>query len=195
MRRRCRSILVLAFALALPLALTALPVAAQMPQGQGGSPLSGENSAAKKAAKQAAEEWLSLTDSGEFGKSYDAAGSRMQEQIPKNKWQKAGAAMQQKLGSLQNRQLVQAQYRESIPARKDTLTGEFVILGYMSKFESGRVIEQMLLEKEQNQWKVAGYSPRRPRPQGGRGGRGGGPGGGPGGGGPGGGSGGPGGGR
>lgn len=154
------STFILLFAISLTFAVA--PVQAQMQQ-QGG-----EHAEAKKQARKVAEQWLQLTDAGQFGKSWDEAASMMQDQIEREQWQKRSSKVHKQLGNLQQRQFAQAQYRDSLQTpQQETLQGPFVILMYQSQFDqAGRIIEQLITVKRDGTWKVAGYRPQRPPQQG-----------------------------
>jgi hypothetical protein len=131
----------------------------------------GGNAEAKEAARDAASEWLDLTDAGEFGASYDAASSFMQDQVDRKKWVQMGEKVSDQVGELQSRDFMQAQYRESIPQAEG---GPFVVLMYSSQFSSGPFREAVVAVKEEDAWKVAGYQVVPPQPAGGPGAQGGG---------------------
>lgn len=160
MIRRLSTFLLL-FAVSLAFAIA--PAQAQIPQSPQGDD---EHAEAKQNAREVAEQWLELTDAGEFGQSWDEAASMMQDQIEREQWQEAGSQMEDQLGDFQTRQFAQAEYRDSIQTQQETLEGPFVILMYQSQFEAGQIIEQLITVKRDDSWKVAGYQPQRPPQQG-----------------------------
>lgn len=158
MIRRLPTLLLL-FALSFTFALA--PAQAQLPQGpQGG----GEHADAKQNAREVAEEWLELTDAGQFGQSWDEAATMMQDQIEREQWEQRSSKVHKQLGEVQQRQFAQAQYRDSIQTpQNETLDGPFVILMYQSQFgQAGQILEQLITVKRDGSWKVAGYQPRKP---------------------------------
>lgn len=179
LRRLSTSLSLIAFSLL----LLAVPAQAQMTGGSAGS--SGDNADAKEAAREVAQEWLTLTDAGEFGKSWDQAAAMMQNQVERKKWKAQGQQMQKQLQDVESRSFAAAQYRESIPKVDG---GPFVMVQYKTDFATTTVQELVITTQEEGEWKVAGYT-LRPMRAPGQGGPGqGGPGqGGPGSGGPGGG--------
>ncbi len=158
------STLSLLFAISLTFALA--PVQAQMQQQQ-----DGEHAEAKQEAREVAEQWLELTDAGQFGQSWDEAAAMMQDQIEREQWEQRSSQVHDQLGDVQQRQFAKAQYRDSLQTpQQETLQGPFVVLMYQSQFEqAGQIIEQLIAVKRDGTWKVAGYQPQRP-PQRGQGG-------------------------
>jgi hypothetical protein len=110
---------------------------------------------AKKRARTAAEAWLSLTDDGQFGASWDEAASSLQNSVSREAWQKRGTQARATLDSLKNRELTSAVYRDStmqIPG-----DAPVVALRYSTDFEGGRTLEAVITAKQNTDWKVAGY--------------------------------------
>jgi hypothetical protein len=115
----------------------------------------GERARAVKEAQGAAASWLSFTDAGQFGESWDAADSTLKEKISREAWVKQGAQARSRLDSLLFRTLTRLQYRDStaqLPTR-----GPTVALQYRSEFEGGSVLEAVITTKQDDAWKVAGY--------------------------------------
>jgi hypothetical protein len=110
---------------------------------------------AKEQAQEAAESWLSFTDAGEFGKSWDAAAPPLQEGISREAWLDRGAKARSSLDTLRSRTLTRAQYQDSTAQLP---TGDPVVtLQYRSEFEGGSVLEAVVTTKQDSLWKVAGY--------------------------------------
>jgi len=131
----------------------AAPTQAQMP-----SASNGQNAEAKEAAKEAASQWLELTDAGEFGKSYDEASTMMQNQVKRDEWITQGEQVKaQNVTDPSSRELVVARYRETLPEADG---GPFVLMQYRSEFEPGTFNEIVLARKEEGDWKIAGYQVR-----------------------------------
>ncbi len=110
---------------------------------------------AKEQAQEAAESWLSLTDAGEFGESWDAAAAPLQEGITREAWLDRGTKARSSLDSLTSRTLTRAQYRDStaqLPTGNPVVT-----LQYRSEFEDRSVLEAVVTTKQDDTWKVAGY--------------------------------------
>lgn len=145
---------------AVALALCAAPTAYGQ---QTGMSADGANTEAKQAAQEAASQWLELTDAGEFGKSWDQGASLLQDQVERAQWAQKGEQVQTQLKELKSREFVQAQFRDSL---QQVGNGPFVILQYKSEYGVGPVQEIVFTAKEDDTWKVAGYTVRPMRPQG-----------------------------
>lgn len=115
----------------------------------------GDHADAKEAAREVTEQWLELTDAGDFGESWDEGAALMQNQIPRETWVEQGKEAKDELEALRSRQFSRAQYRDSL--QQAPSEGPFVLLTYRSEFEAGSFEEAVLAIKEGDQWKVAGY--------------------------------------
>lgn len=110
---------------------------------------------AKKEARTAAEEWLSLTDAGKFEESWKTADSTLQKGISRTDWILQGTRARNQLKELRSRELAKTQYRDSTAQLS---TGSpVVILQYASEFEGGSTLEAVITTKQDTTWKVAGY--------------------------------------
>lgn len=110
---------------------------------------------AKDSARAAAEDWLSLTDAGEFGRSWDEADSTLQAGVGREVWIDQGRRARYRLDTLQSRRLTTAQYRDStirLPGASPV-----VILQYTSEFGGGSVLEAVVTTQRDTAWTVAGY--------------------------------------
>lgn len=133
----------------------AAPAEAQnMPQQQ-----SPENPEAVEEARQAAEEWLELTDSGSFDESWNQAASLLQDEVTQDEWTSQSEDVTNQVGSIEERNFMGGQYQENIPNLPE---GEYVIMQYEATPSD---LDQKLMEivattKEDGEWKVAGYTMR-----------------------------------
>ncbi len=103
----------------------------------------------------AAQQWLALVDSGDYGQSWDNADALFQQKISRQQWESTlggGSAY----GSVVSRQLTSATPDNNIPAAP---AGKFVVIQFHTKFaNSPALIETITLTQEPNgQWRVAGY--------------------------------------
>lgn len=121
-----------------------------------------DTSAAKENAQDAAEDWLSLVDAGEFSASYQDAANVFKGQLQEGDWTERGNQIQTQLGELKSRALVDARYMEEIPQAPE---GEYVALRYDSEFSNGQMNELVILAQEGDGWKVAGYMVGPPQQQ------------------------------
>ncbi len=109
---------------------------------------------AKQAAQDAAESWLALTDADAFDESWDEASSLLQERISLEEWARKGERLRDSIQAPSSRSLTAAEYRTSLARAPG---GPFVILKYRSTFEDGQFEELILVVREEEAWKVAGY--------------------------------------
>ncbi|WP_410337204.1 DUF4019 domain-containing protein [Longimonas sp.] len=134
----------------------AAPAEAQnMPQQQ----QSPENPEAVEEAREAAEEWLELTDAGSFGESWDEAATLLQDEVSQEEWTSQSEDINDQVGDIEERNFMGGQYQEDIP---DLPEGEYVIMQYEATPSD---LDQQLMEivattKEDGEWKVAGYTMR-----------------------------------
>jgi hypothetical protein len=112
---------------------------------------------AKEAtARKAAEAWLKLVDQGEYGKSWDEAGSFFKGAVGRDQWEKQVGSARKPLGAVKNRKLAGAQYTKQLPGAPD---GEYLVIQYQVSFENKQsAIETVTptLDKD-GQWRVVGY--------------------------------------
>ena len=107
-------------------------------------------------ATMAAEEFLLLVDTSQYGQSWDAASSFFKSQVPKETWVKQISSVRTAFGKVTNRQILKAQYMTQLPGAPD---GQYVILQYDTTFENKRkAVETItpMLDKD-GKWLVSGY--------------------------------------
>lgn len=116
-------------------------------------------SAAEKAeqrAQTAAEQWLSLVDSGKFAESWQSAAEYFKAAVSEPQWKSSLDAVRKPLGSLVSRKLKSAKYTKTLPGAPD---GEYVILQFNTTFankkEAVETVTPMLTKD--GKWKVSGY--------------------------------------
>lgn len=111
--------------------------------------------AAEADARDAAEEWLALTDAGQFDESWYAADSTLQNGVAREEWIDQGRRVRGRLDSVRSRRLVRAQYRDStglLPGGRPV-----VLLKYETEFDRGTTLEAVVTTRPNTTWKVAGY--------------------------------------
>ena len=104
----------------------------------------------------AAEEFLLLIDTSQYGQSWDAASSFFKSQVPKETWVKQISSVRPAFGKVTNRQILKAQQMTQLPGAPD---GQYVILHYDTTFENKRkAVETItpMLDKD-GKWHVSGY--------------------------------------
>lgn len=109
-----------------------------------------------EAASAATLEWLSLTDSAQYGASWDSASALFRNAISREGWAASLAAARDPLGALESRERASAQFATTLPGAPD---GEYVVLQFSSSFENkDTAIETVTAMKDADgHWRVAGY--------------------------------------
>jgi hypothetical protein len=112
--------------------------------------------AADPAAQRAADQWLQLVDSGQYGLSWDGAAALFKGAIGRDQWIAAVTGARRPLGPLKERKLQSATATRTLPGAPD---GDYVVLQYETSFENKpRAVETVTPMREADgQWKVSGY--------------------------------------
>lgn len=107
-------------------------------------------------AKESAKTWLSLTDAGKYGPSWDQAAAYFQAAVTRSAWEKALTSARKPLGILKTRNEKAAQFTRTLPGVPD---GEYVVMQFDSVFEKkAAAVETVTATKEKDgSWKIAGY--------------------------------------
>lgn len=107
------------------------------------------------AAVQAAEAWLKLVDTGQYGASWDQASTMFRKAVPRAAWEKQVSAAREPFGKVLDRKLASKQLMHELPGAPD---GTYVVLVFDTRFERkehGRETVTMALEGER--FRGAGY--------------------------------------
>lgn len=110
---------------------------------------------AKQDARSAARSWLSLTDAGDFGASWDAADTTLQAAISREAWIDQGLRARHRLDTLQSRRLLRVAFRDS--TNQFSGGSPVVVLQYGSAFARDSTLEAVITTKREAEWKVTGY--------------------------------------
>ena len=108
------------------------------------------------AAKQSADSWLALVDSGRYSNSWDDASQFFKAAVTKDQWQSALHTVRDPLGKTGTRKLMSATYTKTLPGAPD---GEYVVMQYETAFANkSSAVETIvpMLDKDGN-WRVSGY--------------------------------------
>ncbi|HEY5893259.1 MAG TPA: DUF4019 domain-containing protein, partial [Chthoniobacterales bacterium] len=95
------------------------------------APVSGAEKTPEQLAQAAAEQWLSLVDSGRFAESWQSAAEYFKAAVSEPQWKSSLDAVRKPLGSLVSRKLKSAKYTKTLPGAPD---GEYVILQFNTTF-------------------------------------------------------------
>jgi hypothetical protein len=115
----------------------------------------GEDEAVAQA-RQAAQEWLAIVDSGQYLKSWDEAATLFRSAVSRSNWVQAVKSARGPLGALLTRQLKSATFARTLPGAPD---GEYVVIQYDTRFENkAAAIETITPMRDQDgRWRVSGY--------------------------------------
>jgi hypothetical protein len=111
---------------------------------------------AEEDALKAAEEWLVLIDTGEYGLSWDNAAELFKKAITKEQWEEAIRPIKSAMGDLISRKVKSAKYTDSLPGAPD---GEYVVIQFSTSFTNKKsAIETVTPMKDPDgKWRVSGY--------------------------------------
>jgi len=104
----------------------------------------------------AARDWLAITDRGDGGATWDAAGKQFRNAITRERWTDALAGVRKPLGAVATRTLQSTTFRKSVPGAPK---GEYVTVLFRTSFANkADAGETVTLEHEPDgQWRVVGY--------------------------------------
>ncbi|SFH67233.1 Protein of unknown function [Collimonas sp. OK307] len=109
-----------------------------------------------KQAQAAATSWVSLTDAGKYGESWERAGTFFKTGIAKNTWETGIRSLRAPLGSVKARELKSTEYATTLPGAPD---GEYVVIQYETQFENKKSAVETItpMREKDGSWKVSGY--------------------------------------
>ena len=107
-------------------------------------------------ARQAAEKWLALVDSGRYGQSWDEAASLFKSALTRPDWERTVGSARAPLGALKSRQLESATFTRTLPGAPD---GEYVVIRYATRFENKAAAVETVtpMHDKDGRWRVSGY--------------------------------------
>jgi len=110
----------------------------------------------EREAIKAAESWLLLVDSGEYGKSWDQSAELFRKLSTKDTWQQSVSAARKPLGDVVNRKVKETHYVTSLQGVPD---GEYFIIYFTTTFTNKKsAIETVTPMKDPDGiWRVSGY--------------------------------------
>lgn len=114
------------------------------------------NPAAEEAAVAAAERWLGMIDAGQYGESWDEAGTIFRSAVPRDGWQRQLEGLRKPMGAKLSRSVMSKAYRTTLPGAPD---GEYVIVQFNASFEKKKsAVETVtpMLDAD-GKWRVSGY--------------------------------------
>ncbi len=111
---------------------------------------------AEKAARAAAQAWLSVIDEGRYSESWKQASGYFQGAVGDKQWVASLEGIRKPLGKLLSRTVKTTKQTATAPGAPD---GRYVIMQFETSFESKKsAIETVtfMLEKD-GKWRAAGY--------------------------------------
>ena len=117
---------------------------------------SSDNNPAIAEAIVAAQNWLSMVDSGQYSESWQASSEIFRNAITQDQWAKTMAGLRMPLGNLLSRELSSKKYHTTLPGAPD---GEYVVIVFKTSFtnkKSGYETITPMKEKD-GKWRVSGY--------------------------------------
>jgi hypothetical protein len=111
---------------------------------------------AEAAAVAAAEGWLGMIDSGQYGESWDAAAEMFRKAVPRDQWVRQLGALRQPMGARESRAVASKAYRTALPGAPD---GKYVVIQFRSSFEKKKAAVETVtpMLDADGQWRVSGY--------------------------------------
>jgi opacity protein-like surface antigen len=109
-----------------------------------------------KQAQAAATSWVSLTDAGKYGESWERAGTFFKTGIAQNTWETGIRSLRAPLGPVKARELKSTEYATTLPGAPD---GEYVVIQYETQFENKKSAVETItpMREKDGSWKVSGY--------------------------------------
>jgi hypothetical protein len=110
----------------------------------------------EEQARDAAKQWLSLVDAGNFASSWDTAAAYFKAAVTKEKWQDSLNAVRPPLGTVISRAFKSAKHTRTLPGAPD---GDYVVLQFDTSFANKKTAVETIvsmLEKD-GTWRVSGY--------------------------------------
>lgn len=114
--------------------------------------------AGEEIAVTGAREWLALADSGQYGSTWDQAGSLFQKALAREQWEASLSGARKAFGNVSQRNLKSVVVAENLP---NAPQGRYVVTTFESKFAQapGAMVETLTSYLETSgQWKVVGYN-------------------------------------
>jgi hypothetical protein len=107
------------------------------------------------AALQAAEAWLKLIDTGQYGAAWDEASTMFRNAVSRAEWEKKATTARESLGKVLERKVASKQLTHELPGAPD---GTYVVLTFEPRFEhKERGHEMVTMMLDGGRFRGAGY--------------------------------------
>lgn len=116
----------------------------------------GDHDVAERQALDAAEQWLTLVDAGDYGEAWEQAASLMKGAVTKDALTESLRQARGMFGALRSRAPSSKTYATSLPGAPD---GEYVVIRMDAKFEHKLAAVETVTPMRQpdGAWRVSGY--------------------------------------
>jgi hypothetical protein len=106
-------------------------------------------------AVSAGQAWLAEIDAGHFDQSYNDGGSALHEKMTQDVWVKVLRTERPLLGKVVSRQeITRVRHGDGL----EGVSGDFVVIGYRTNFESKQdELEYVVMKREFGGWRGVGY--------------------------------------
>lgn len=131
------------------------PAKPPLPAAPAEEPKTEAQSLKEMAARLAAEQWLAVLDSGDYGKAWDGSARRFRENVTRQQWVDSLPKTRGALGAMKSRRAETASYKSSLPGMPD---GDYVTVGFSTSFDKKDDAREMVtLVFEDGAWRPLGY--------------------------------------
>jgi hypothetical protein len=108
-----------------------------------------------KPATDAARQWVSLIDQGQYAESWEKASELFRESIAKPDWEESLKMVRAPLGAVVSREVKNTARVTSLPGAPE---GFYVIAEFDTSFQNkAGAIETITMSRQDNKWLVGGY--------------------------------------
>jgi hypothetical protein len=120
------------------------------------SAVSGQEKPDTTPAQEAAIAWLALTDSSNYGESWNQAAELFKKSISRENWEKALTSVRTPLGEVKSRSVKSSKFTTSLPSAPP---GQYVVVQFTTSFAAGpeRIETVTPMRDPDGKWRVSGY--------------------------------------
>jgi hypothetical protein len=114
------------------------------------------NAQKEKEAVSAAQNWLTLVDTGKYSKSWQEAAGYFKNAVQQDQWEQMLQSVRMPLGKMISRKLKTSIYKTTLPGAPD---GQYVVIQFETSFQNKEsAIETVtpMFDKD-GRWRVSGY--------------------------------------